>query len=90
MSINDNAYQKITLHDLELHSRDGGGGNDEKQNSISSLSSSADLDFNGQQLVSDLHFKQKYSFKSYFKSLPLFGACVNFVNSIVGAGTTSS
>jgi hypothetical protein len=87
MSINHNAYQKITLHDLELHSRDGGGGNDEKQNSFSS---SADLDFNGQQLVSDLHFKQKYSFKSYFKSLPLFGACVNFVNSIVGAGTASS
>jgi solute carrier family 38 (sodium-coupled neutral amino acid transporter), member 11 len=88
-STNDVGYQKITPHDMELQIREDGVGTEDKQHTFSSLSSSTDLDYNGEHLVSDVHFKQKYSIQSYFNRLPLFGACVNFVNSIVGAGTTS-
>jgi hypothetical protein len=44
----------------------------------------------GGDLIADISLKQKYHYwKNYFQSMPLFGACVNFVNSIVGAGSLS-
>jgi hypothetical protein len=96
-SMRDIEYQKITslgeptaspfLNEITSNPAHENGHSSTKHSHSPHSSLNIDTDSLGGELVADISLKQKYIYwKNYFQSMPLFGACVNFVNSIVGAG----